>query len=237
MKAPLATALIALLALAVYLCPGAANWCVLDRSAFLRGEWWRAFTGHLVHFSNSHLWLDVAVFLAAGALVELKSRRVLMTLLAVASMAISAAVLILAPEYQFYGGLSGVATALLFLVALQGVEENGIRRVYGILVITAILGKLAFEVLYPQPLFVQFDSAAIRSAPISHVAGIVAALGLWCVSVLRVRTKWFSHTLAFSRERVAAREIKNQSADAARCPSRISARPQAARPNRRNRLA
>jgi rhomboid family GlyGly-CTERM serine protease len=183
MKAvPFLTIVTALLAVAVYAWPGALEFCVLDRGAFLRGEWWRAFTAHLVHFSPSHLWLNAAVFIVAGGIIERQNRHAFAALFISASIAISGAVLMFAPEFQFYGGLSGIATAMLFLIAIQCVAGEGLMRVCGILAISAILAKLVFEGLHPQPLFARFDSALIRSAPISHAAGIVAAVAIWCVT-------------------------------------------------------
>ena len=183
---PFLTLVTTLLAVAVHASPGGVEFCVLDRGAFLRGEWWRAFTAHVVHFSPSHLWLNAAVFLIAGGIIERQSRRVFMTLFISASLAISGAVLMFAPEFQFYGGLSGVATAMLFLIAIQCVSGKGLICVCGILVISAMLAKLMFEGLHPQPLFARIDSSMIRSAPISHAAGIVAAAAIWCV-ICRLR--------------------------------------------------
>ena len=192
MKTPLATGLLALFAVAIYFCPGAVHWSVLDRGGFFHGDWWRAFTGHFVHFSPSHLWLDTAVFVVAGAFVESKSRRTFTVLFATSSIAISGAVLGFAPELQFYGGLSGVATAMLFLVALQSLEENGIRRAFGFLVIAAVLGKLAFETIHPEAMFARFESQEIRPAPISHAVGMLTATAVWLFTLLRPHMKWFS---------------------------------------------
>lgn len=179
---PFLTILTALLAVAIHAWPGAREFCVLDRGAFLHGEWWRAFTAHAVHFSSSHLWLNAAVFVVAGGIIERQSRRVFVALLVSGAMAISGAVLMFAPEFQFYGGLSGVATAMLLLIAIQCAAGKGLMRVCGILVISAMLVKLIFEGFNPQPLFARFDSSLIRSAPISHAAGMAAAAAIWCAT-------------------------------------------------------
>ncbi len=194
-RVPFLTMVAALLAMAVYEWPGAREFCVLDRGAFLHGEWWRAFTAQLVHFSPSHLWLNAAVFLVAGGIIEAQSRRTFLALFVSASIAISGAVLMFAPEFQFYGGLSGVATAMLFLIAIQCAAGRGVMRVCGILAISAMLAKLVFEGLHPQPLFARFDSSLIRSAPISHAAGIIAAAAIWFAARVpwrRARTNSFS---------------------------------------------
>ena len=182
---PFLTIATALLAVAVYAWPEAREFCVLDRRAFFHGEWWRAFTAHVVHFSPSHLWWDATVFVSAGAFVEWRSRRIFASLFIAASMAVTGAVLVFTPEFQFYGGLSGVATAMLFFAALQCVAGKGTIRVCAIFVISAILAKLVFEGLNPQPWLARFESASIRSAPVSHAAGIVAAMTIWCGTHLR----------------------------------------------------
>src|SRR6185436_12435030 len=115
---PFLTITIVLLAMAIYAWPAAREFCVLNRAAFFRGEWWRAFTAHFVHFSPSHLSLDVAVFLCAGGFIEWRSRRIFVVLFGLASLAVTSAVLLFSPQFQFYGGLSGVASAMLFFVAL-----------------------------------------------------------------------------------------------------------------------
>lgn len=49
--------------------PAFHAWCVLDRDALAAGEVWRLWTGHLTHFSASHLVVDALVFtLLAAAL-------------------------------------------------------------------------------------------------------------------------------------------------------------------------
>ena len=58
------------LAFAIHLAPGFFRaWLVYDRTALVHGELWRLWTGHLVHFSNSHLLLDT--FVSAIVLLSL----------------------------------------------------------------------------------------------------------------------------------------------------------------------
>ncbi|HEX3729437.1 MAG TPA: rhomboid family intramembrane serine protease [Opitutaceae bacterium] len=43
---------------------------IYDRSAVARGEWWRIWTGHLVHFGWPHFVADTGLFLILGRLLE-----------------------------------------------------------------------------------------------------------------------------------------------------------------------
>jgi len=58
-------------AILLWLVPTTHSALLYDRTAILRGEWWRLWTGHWVHFSFSHLAWNLAVLLGAGLLVTL----------------------------------------------------------------------------------------------------------------------------------------------------------------------
>jgi rhomboid family GlyGly-CTERM serine protease len=178
-KTPYAAIVITALALAVYLCPGARDVCIFDRAAILRGEWWRLITGHLVHFSPSHLLFDLTVFVLAGGLVEARSRHLFWALLASATMLIALALLAFVPELRFYGGLSGIATAMLFLIALNYAGQIGPLRWCGIVVVLGTVTKFCIEVFSHQPLFAQFDSPTVRLVTLAHGMGMVAAALAW----------------------------------------------------------
>lgn len=46
-----------------------------DRASILKGEIWRLFTGHLVHWSAEHFYLDALVFMVQGIVFEPKIGR------------------------------------------------------------------------------------------------------------------------------------------------------------------
>jgi rhomboid family GlyGly-CTERM serine protease len=184
---PFATIAITALALAVCVSPGGSDLCIFDREAILRGEWWRVATGHLVHFSQSHLFFDAIVFLVAGSLVEFRNRRLFFLLGVATAVSIGVALLAFAPGMRFYGGLSGIATAMLFLSAVQSAEQKGLLRVTGVLVAVIVIAKLLLEALSDRSLFVRFDSPSIHPAPFSHAVGTLVATGVWLVSRHRAR--------------------------------------------------
>ncbi len=98
--------------------PRAAGLLEYNRDALLAGEWWRALTGHWSHASLDHLGWDLSVFLILGCCLALRSPRTFWTTLVGSTLAISAALLTLGPQWQAYRGLSGIDTALFVTLAM-----------------------------------------------------------------------------------------------------------------------
>ena len=114
-----------------------------DRQAILRGELWRLWTGHMVHFSQPQLLLDGGVLLLAGTLAEreLGARFVAKAML-LGIPALSTGLLLLTPNLSEYRGISaldmllagaaassigrgtpGARSALLFLGMVMAVKS------------------------------------------------------------------------------------------------------------------
>lgn len=179
MTKPRWTFWLALSVVVVYLFPPLSRCLLYDREAILSGQFWRLATGHLVHFSPTHLIYDLlALGLAAGILARTGDRRLGPTLL-IATLAISFALLTLAPEIQFYGGLSGLATAALVVLGLQGLQHRGIWRAAGGLLLAGFLIKLTVEIHAGVSVFARFDGQIVKSCPLAHAAGGLAALLTW----------------------------------------------------------
>ncbi|MES1195254.1 MAG: hypothetical protein ABUL65_05115, partial [Opitutus sp.] len=89
---------------------------------------------------------------------------------------ISLGLLVGEPAMQVYGGLSGLATGIVVLLALMQVSRPGPERVgwAGALVLVAV--KATFDASHAQALFAQFDSPAIRPSVLAHAAGAGTAL-------------------------------------------------------------
>lgn len=85
----------------------------LLRGPTLDGQWWRLWSGHLVHYTAQHALLDALALFLFGAIAEraIGSRRLLLELL-LAAPAISLALLASAPALIEYRGASGLATFL-----------------------------------------------------------------------------------------------------------------------------
>jgi rhomboid family GlyGly-CTERM serine protease len=189
-RLPFITAAVAVLVLAAWASPHLREFSLFERTHISSGQWWRLLTGHFVHFSPSHVIYDSAVLLPTSAMAEGRSRKLVIGLLLASALAISGALFWLTPEFQFYGGMSGVATATLYFVALEFVRKPGIKRHTGVIVIILATVKMAWEIQGSRALFSTFDAPEIQLMPMAHVIGaLVAAVmwtAIWCWPKMRV---------------------------------------------------
>lgn len=109
-----ASLLLALACVALALLPeGLSAALAFERAALLDGQWWRLWSGHLVHFGPQHALSDAAVVFACGAFLERRTgaRRLVLHLLLAAPL-ISIVLLLAAPAMSEYRGASSMATML-----------------------------------------------------------------------------------------------------------------------------
>ena len=172
-RGPAVTLTVVVAAVVVALVPALQRWLVLDRAAVGAGQLWRIATGGLVHFSTSHLLLDVVAVAVPGAMLELSGRRI-GGAIALASIAVGVAVLAFDPRLQFYGGLSGVAYALVVLAALEGARWKGIERAAALAVLALTVVKLWWEMGSGSFLLVEAGHGGFVPVPVSHLAGSIA---------------------------------------------------------------
>ncbi|MYN46399.1 rhombosortase [Pseudoduganella sp. FT93W] len=121
-KWPSASALLALVALVlVYAPPQLIDLLAYDRQAILSGQWWRLWSGHLVHYSAWHALVDVAMLLLCGCVLEplIGTRRLCLSLSCSAPL-MAIALMSGVPALAHYRGLSGlvVMMATMTLIAL-----------------------------------------------------------------------------------------------------------------------
>lgn len=100
-----------------WLTPAAQNRLEFDRSAVLSGDWWRLFTGHLVHGNLPHLLGSLAGFLLVALLARRARHLPVVTLLT--ALAVSVGLLITAPHLETYRGASGLIYGLLAYIAME----------------------------------------------------------------------------------------------------------------------
>ncbi len=149
--------------------------CIYDRQELLSGEWWRIFTGHLAHWSLSHLGWDVLCVLVLGAWCEVQHQRQTLKIYVYASVFISMILLLFESELFYYCGLSGIATALLACAARSAwVREDMLERlVLSFLFIFVLVKVVVFEMLLGMTLFADMDG--IPGVPLAHISGLLAA--------------------------------------------------------------
>ncbi|HET9004469.1 MAG TPA: rhombosortase [Gemmatimonadaceae bacterium] len=180
-RLPLATIALAASAIAVALIPALQRALVLDRDAVAAGELWRIATGSLVHFSTSHLLYDLAVVIVASALLERRGWPVAPIVLASAT-AIGAAVLLFTPEIARYGGLSGVASSLVALYAVDCLTVRGAARAAAVLVLVLTAIKLGWELSSGTFVFVGDAGDAFRPVPLAHIVGAGVGIAAFFLS-------------------------------------------------------
>lgn len=166
----------ALAAGCLILLPTASWQLVWDRSRILEGQWWRVITGQLVHFSPSHLLWNLAVLLPAGIWSERLEPVRARLLYLVGSLVIGFALLAFEPHLLRYGGLSGLAAAMLAFLALAQLRTETADRWFWRLVLALLALKIVAEVILASPLLAHIPDPAVRSVPLAHLGGIVAAL-------------------------------------------------------------
>lgn len=169
-----------------------ADLLIYKRDAIAQGECWRLFTGHIVHYSGTHLLNNFLVLVPAALLIEVRSRRDLMRVLLVSMSAIGLAIWVFQPGISTYAGSSGIALALVTFAGLRGMQGNPRWRMVCGLVLILVAGKLAGESLFGwQP--VDWERAAgFVTVKLAHVTGVASGLLVWCVAVVRDRRARFA---------------------------------------------
>lgn len=121
-----------------------------DRHAIVDGEYYRLLTGHLVHLGWPHLLLNLAGLALIWLLVGDRYNRLQwLAVLAGTAVLIDAAFWYFLPELRWYVGLSGVLHGLLVAGAIVLLS---VRRVEGIILLSAVSAKLVYEYLLgPMP--------------------------------------------------------------------------------------
>jgi rhomboid family GlyGly-CTERM serine protease len=177
-RIPWVTAAVVALAIAVWGSTDAVKQALLyDRGAVFHGQLWRLWTGHLVHFSASHLGWNLLVVALAGAWIECSGFRARGWFAAAAPLAISLALLVGEPTLGSYGGLSGVATAAVAF-ACASEWRRGAGRALWCTALGLIGIKTAWEYWGAGSLFAHYTSAAVRTVPLSHLSGACFGAGM-----------------------------------------------------------
>ena len=178
---PWVTLGIALAAVAVFL-GRADDGFIFDRNLILRGQIWRAWTGHIVHFGPSHIFWNLSVFVPAGCWLERVRPGVARAFYVISPPVIAAVLLAFDPTLIHYAGLSGVATGLLVLLACGQLQRGAGEPRWFWLAVLALVGiKIALELVTRKPLLVS-DFSGIRDVPLAHLGGAACAVAAWAAT-------------------------------------------------------
>lgn len=155
----------------------------MEPDAVLRGEVWRVWTAHLVHFTGYHLGWNVVPLIILGLMYEEAVGRRLWGLLLFGAPLVGLGLLILQPQTTVYCGLSGllntfwIGGAVLSARAERGRGNDSMARFYYACVLGG-LAKIGIEAATGQPLFTRVDALGGAPVPLAHALGALAGL-LW----------------------------------------------------------
>ncbi|MGI9257477.1 MAG: rhombosortase [Gammaproteobacteria bacterium] len=144
-----------------------------DRAAIAGGEIWRLVTGHLVHLSWGHTWLNlVALLLMTVLLDDLMDARDWVVAFVLAATAIDVGLFFLEPEVSWYVGLSGSLHGVMVVGAIAMLRENATMAV---ILLLGIICKLAWEqLLGPIPFSESTSGGAVLVD--AHLFGAIGGL-------------------------------------------------------------
>lgn len=171
-RLPWLTLAVAALALIVHFSPRAAALLIGERERVLAGEVWRLWTAHAVHFSVSHLAWNLLVTFAAGVWMERIASAPTRLFYGLGAPLITAAAFT-SPGLHAYGGLSGLATGLVVLLAVTLIRQTAQRGWHAWALLGLVVAKIAWELTSAAPLFAEFRGAGIRPVPVAHLAGAI----------------------------------------------------------------
>ncbi len=161
-------------AAAIWFVPEVSGQLIYDREKILGGQLWRLLTGHWVHFSQRHLWLNLIVLLPCGLWLERRSPAVMHRIILFTPATVSLALFIFAPAMVRYAGLSGVASAALVALATLGLRTEPRARLVWLGVLVLFATALTTESCGRKPLYPGLTSQGINSAPLAHFTGALA---------------------------------------------------------------
>jgi rhomboid family GlyGly-CTERM serine protease len=174
---PWASWVVVLIAVVIQLFPGLRPVLIYDRAELAGGAFWRAWTGHVVHFGWPHLVVDAGLLAILGWAGERRHPAFTRWGLLLMPPFVSAAIYWFDPEMARYGGLSAVNLGLLLYVAAQGWRRDWTDWFWPA-VIAAYVGELIYEYLRGGHGggAIRFDDASIRVATGAHIASAAYAL-------------------------------------------------------------
>ena len=131
-----------LFCLALYLANG-EKLLRYDRHLLAQGEFWRVFTGHLLHLNWPHFWLNMAgVGIVALFFNRDCTKQQWLMLIVFSCAVVSLGLYLLNPNMFWYMGLSGVLHSLFVVGAWY---ESRRFALSGYTLLVLLLGKLVYE--------------------------------------------------------------------------------------------
>ncbi|MDB4673794.1 rhombosortase [Verrucomicrobiales bacterium] len=185
-----ASLFLALIALLVFLIPGASSALQLDRAG---GNSWQWLSCHFTHWNFDHLVWDLVVLAILGAYCEKISKGRFLATLGLSAMVVPLVFLRWEPELQFYRGLSGIGSAVFALTLVEIFALRNVGRCVALAAGLGFLGKVIVEIVTGQAIFVSAADAGFTVLPSAHLAGFLCGVGVGLLSYnfpLASREEW-----------------------------------------------
>lgn len=181
-QVPLVFPAIGIVALVIQLNPSWRDVLIYERGAVAGGEWWRLWTGHLVHFGWPHFLADTGLLLLLGWAFGAKHPWASRLGFFLMPPFVAAAIFWFDPTMGRYGGLSAVDLGLLLLFAVQNWERKWTDWFWPAVVVIYV-GEVILEIVHGGQGggMIGFDDPTIRVATSAHLAAAAYALGAWLV--------------------------------------------------------
>jgi len=174
---PIWTCFILGLSIISYALPQVSSILIYDRVAIFKGEIWRLFTSHLVHFTTLHLFYNLMAFGVAGWIIEYRGYQHFVLLCLLMAFFIGVFLMVMKPDLIYYGGLSGLASGSIYYLALFGLRESQPWRLMCIVTLFFVPIKILLEIDMSQSILAH--SGPFTLMPLSHIIGCLVALFLF----------------------------------------------------------
>jgi rhomboid family GlyGly-CTERM serine protease len=157
------------------------NLLVYDRAAIIQGQWWRIWTGHLIHLGWPHLIADAGLFVILGWLLERRHPWPSRIALIAMPLLISGGLFVFCPDTTRYVGLSAVNLGLLVFLACRGWQRDWFDWFWPA-VLAIYIGEVIFETVLGHGSgggMIQFDDPTVHVATSAHVIAAMCGVAAW----------------------------------------------------------
>ncbi len=184
-QVPVVFPVLGIVALVIQLNPGWRDVLIYERGAVAAGEWWRLWTGHLVHFGWPHFLADTGLLLLLGWAFGARHSQASWLGFLLMPPFVAGAIFWFDPMMGRYGGLSAVDLGLLLLFAVQNWERKWTDWFWPAVVVIYV-GEVILEIAHGGQGggMIGFDDPTIRVATSAHLAAAAYALGAWVIGRL-----------------------------------------------------
>ncbi len=184
-----------------------------NRDLIMEGEIWRLVTGHLIHWSPAHFYLDSMVFIFQGITFEKKIGSRYWLILLLSALFISIALLLLRQDLFYYRGVSGIINTQLVLGAGLFIMDRSLDRVTrGMFAICFSIHmiKIIYETACRIPLFSTHLLGDMGLfTPTAHLSGVAAGFFLLLFYMWPL-SKQMQMAAQSSKLKINGQKIKNR---------------------------